>query len=214
MNGSNLRPVWRLWLVTTLAIALSWFALHAPDIRHMGNSIVLEMPPSREASRETVTPDFRQISALPQTAINFRADLLPHPVCLGLQLHPGSAPSGRLRITLTAGGTPLADAGIDAAAAAGGWTRICTDLPLGALQQPDVVVEVSSDPASPVHDLTVAHRRSPTGSTGPVGPALRLEARVPWSRRHMVGAVVISSLVLAALWLVISAQPAASRRVK
>ena len=193
----------RTWLAAAGGIVLVWLALHATGLRHMGNSIVLDFPSSRERVREPVTPAFQQNWPLPLESINFRADLLRHPVCVGLLLHPARNAGGRLRIRVLADAAPLIEVALNANQIIEGHNRICLALPLERLRQAGTSLEVASDPAAPVSGLDIVMQRPTPSTQGLPGMAVRVEAHAPWSVRQMASAIAILALVLAILWLVV-----------
>lgn len=210
----NRRTGLRTWFVMASVLLIIWLVAHGSQLKHMGNSIVLGFPPARESVRVAVDPGFRARQLLPRPTINFRADLLAHPVCLGLVLHPGASAKGRLRIRILAGQALLAETALGADEIVDGNNRVCLNLPLKHLQQDDVALEVSSDPTEPVSGVDLVTHRPAEALEATPALAIRLEAHAPWSAMQIASALVIWALTLALLASVLTALSRDSEQVK
>ena len=108
MRTRLLASPWGLWIASAGAILLAWMLLHGSQFGNLGNSIVLDLRSSNGRIGIPVVPGLRERFVLPQESINFRPDLLNHPVCLGIDLHPDEGASGRLLVRIVTESASLA----------------------------------------------------------------------------------------------------------
>ena len=165
-------------------------------------------------SAQPVAPSFHLVQPLPLESINFRADLLRRPVCVGLVFHPAPNASGSLLIRVLVNAAPLTEARLKASEAVEGHNRICLAVPLEGLRQPGTTLEVASDPAAPVSGLDIVMHRPTPAARQTALIAVRLEAHAPWRRMQIASAIAILALVLTILWLVLLPLSEGSEQVK
>ena len=205
MRTRLLASPWGLWIASAGAILLAWMLLHGSQFGNLGNSIVLDLRSSNGRIGIPVVPGLRERFVLPQESINFRPDLLNHPVCLGIDLHPDEGASGRLLVRIVTESASLAAVRLEASQVVEGSPRVCLDLPLGRLKQSGVALEISGDEDFPAQGIELVMHQPIKEPGNRRIPGLRVEVQAPWRTMQIMSALLVWAAVLAVLAVVLSA---------